>query len=247
MLQGAPAFPGEADELEQLQTIWTVRESAPFIQMVKEKESDALMWPCRSWACPLRTAGLESASCPTINQVSFTISVSVSKCFSSFYKTNQSVSFILSLSEYFRFYYGHVFSLYTLFHFDFFLLCLFVSFHHFTISNRQLKKYCGPALSCVSCTKWLKGSQQRQSGEKASKITLLSFNDTSASACRHTPAENEVSMPPSCLLLEVDLNSKPSLHKPPHEYSSCSMLTNRESNQLPHQLIVYSLFNICTC
>lgn len=27
MLQGVPAFQGEADELEQLQTIWTVRWS----------------------------------------------------------------------------------------------------------------------------------------------------------------------------------------------------------------------------
>lgn len=121
MLQGAPAFPGESDEFEQLQTIWTVSERAIHPDgKVQEKESDALMWPCRSWACPLRTAGLESASCPTINQVRF--SISVSKCFRKIEIKNQPIGFILSskvdfcqqmieLSECF-YYYGTVY-LYT--------------------------------------------------------------------------------------------------------------------------------------
>lgn len=69
MLQGAPAFPGEAEELEQLQTIWTVRWSWCLCRAASKKSTEASHVTHRCWGCPLRTPGLKSACCPGTFQV----------------------------------------------------------------------------------------------------------------------------------------------------------------------------------
>lgn len=77
MLQGAPAFPGDTDVFQQLQKIWTVRKTTSLFKLLKLYwpvvmnvwELTAVMWPCRFWASRLNSAGLESASCPTTDQV----------------------------------------------------------------------------------------------------------------------------------------------------------------------------------